>query len=203
MKKRNQGNSLTDSELVRNYIENGDNAAFTHLLERYRSRVYNHILFTVRDEDLANDLYQDTCIKVFTMLRDGKYNEEGKFGAWLMRVTTNIMMDHFRRSAPVSEPLYSNEKEKGIDLYNLAELSEPSIEKLIIDEQIKDSAVMLMNALPESQREILELRFYEDLSFKEIANMKGMSINTALGRMHYAVNNMRKLAKKHSVALSA
>lgn len=193
---------MSDSELVHSFIVSGDNSLFTKIVERYRDKVYNQIFYTVKDEDLANDLFQDTFVKVLLMLREGKYNEEGKFSAWLSRVASNIVMDYFRKKPSALEGLVSTNND-GIDVLNRIELSEPSTEQAIVEEQVKETAVKLMNSLPDSQREIIEMRFYQDLSFKEIAELKGMSINTALGRMHYAVNNMRKLAKKHSVALSA
>ena len=202
MKNKNTGNSLSDSQLVERFIRDNDNRAFDMLVERYRTKVYNQIFYTVKDEDLANDLFQDTFVKVLMMLREGKYNEEGKFGAWLMRVGANIVMDYFRKKPAALEGLVSTDNQT-VDVLNRTELSEPPAEYYIVEQQVKETAVKLMNSLPESQREILELRFYKEMSFKEIAELKGMSINTALGRMHYAVNNMRKLAKQHSVALSA
>lgn len=193
---------MSDSELVHSFIVSGDNNIFTKIVERYRDRVYNQIFYTVKDEDLANDLFQDTFVKVLLMLREGKYNEEGKFSAWLSRVASNIVMDYFRKKPSALEGLVSTDNDT-VDVLNRIELSEPSTEQAIVEEQVKETAVKLMNSLPDAQREIIEMRFYQDLSFKEIAELKGMSINTALGRMHYAVNNMRKLAKKHQVALSA
>lgn len=202
MKNLEKGNIRSDSQLVELFVKGGDNRAFDMLLERYRDKVYNQIFYTVKDEDLANDLFQDTFMKVLLMLRDGKYNEEGKFSAWLMRVTSNIVMDYFRKRPSTIDSALSTNTES-FDILNRLELSEPPAEHYIVEQQVKDTAVRLMESLPDTQREILEMRFYQDLSFKEIAEQKGLSINTALGRMHYAVNNMRKLAKKHSVALSA
>lgn len=196
------GNTLTDSQLVHNFITHNDNRAFDELVKRYRDKVYNQIFFTVKDEDLANDLFQDTFVKVLIMLRDGKYNEEGKFNAWLMRVTSNIVMDYYRKKPVAVDSITPNDNPAS-DILNRIDLAEPSTEHTLVEQQVRDTAVKLMNALPEAQREILQMRFYQDLSFKEIAEQKGLSINTALGRMHYAVNNMRKLAKQHSVALSA
>lgn len=202
MKTKKIGDTRTDSQLVHDFVANNDNKAFTALIDRYRNKIYNQIFYTVRNEELANDLFQDTCIKVLLMLRDGKYNEEGKFQAWLLRLTANIVMDHFRKNQSNAEMPLSVDNICG-DVLNKIEYSEPSTEHAMIEQQVKDTAVQLMNSLPDTQREILEMRFYQDLSFKEIAEQKGMSINTALGRMHYAVNNMRKLARKHAVALSA
>lgn len=202
MKITKLGKGLTDSQLVNIFITEGNNSAFDALVERYRDKVYNQIFFTVKDEDLAHDLFQDTFMKVLLMLREGKYNEEGKFNAWLMRVTANIVMDYFRKKPSTVDNILSTDNEN-IDILNRIELSEPSSEHTLVEQQVRDTAVKLMKSLPSTQREILEMRFYQDLSFKEIAEQKGMSINTALGRMHYAVNNMRKLAKKHSIALSA
>ncbi|MCH5246907.1 MAG: sigma-70 family RNA polymerase sigma factor [Muribaculaceae bacterium] len=190
--------ALSDAELVREYIHKGDNNAFDKLVDRHSKRVLNHILYTVKDEELANDLFQDTFMKVVILLRNGKYNEEGRFQGWLMRVTANIIMDHFRKKQASEEASVSTDNAE-IDILNRLELSDPPLEDILIEEQVRQNAVKLMNALPENQREILELRFYQDLSFKEIAEMKGMSINTALGRMHYAVNNMRRLAQKHAL----
>ena len=196
------GSRPTDSDLVARFMLEHDNMAFDTLVNRYRDKVYNQIFYTVKDEDLANDLFQDTFMKVLVMLREGKYNEEGKFGAWLMRVAANMVMDYYRKKPQTIDNTLSSDN-NGTDIFNRIELSEPSSEQNIVEQQIKETAVKLMNSLPDPQREILEMRFYKDMSFKEIAEQKGMSINTALGRMHYAVNNMRKLAKRHSVALSA
>ena len=196
-----KGSNLTDAELVSLYVSGRNNRAFDLLIQRHSKRVYNHILYTVKDSNRAHDLSQDTFMKVVLMLRDGKYSEEGKFQGWLMRVTANIIMDYYRKKPAALEGLVSTDN-TDIDILNRSEMSEPPVEELIVQEQVRNNAVKIMNSLPENQREIVKLRFYDDLSFKEIAEKKGMSINTALGRMHYAVNNMRKLAKQHSVALT-
>lgn len=200
---KKKGETLTDSQLVHDFTIKGDNKAFNALVERHRAKIYNQILFTVRDSDVADDLYQDACIKLFMMLRDGKYSEEGKFPAWFARLTSNIVMDYYRRRPSTAEQNLSFDSEEVHDVFNRVELAEPSTEHKLVEQQIKDNAVRLMHALPETQREILEMRFYQDLSFKEIAEKKGLSINTALGRMHYAVNNMRKMARQYAVSLSA
>lgn len=197
------GNIQSDSELVRSFVAHGDNSAFTQLIDRYRNRVYKQISYLVKDRELANDLFQDTCVKVLLMLREGKYNEEGKFSAWLQRVTNNIVMDYYRKSQNQAMSSILTPEGNNDDVFNRVELSEPPAEHYIVEQQVRDSAVKLMQSLPETQREILEMRFYKDMSFKEIADKKDISINTALGRMHYAVNNMRKLARKHRVALTA
>lgn len=203
MKKNNIGSdqNSSDSFLVKDFVENCNNQAFTILINRYKTKLFNQILYTVKDADLANDLYQDTCIKVLLMLRDGKYNEEGRFGGWLSRVCANVVMDYYRKNT--ARAMEVSMITSADDILNQLELSVPSTEYFLIQQGVRDDAVKLMNALPETQREILEMRYYQDLSFKEIAEKKGMSINTALGRMHYAVNNMRKLAAQHNVALSS
>lgn len=194
-------NCLSDAELVHHFVENGDERAFDVLFKRHGKRMFNHILFTVKDEDVANDLFQDALLKVIMMLREHRYVEEGKFQGWLMRVTSNMIMDYYRRKPSTIDRTISTD-DVDIDILNRQEFSEAPVEDVIVRNQVMEDALNLMNALPETQREIVELRFFRDLSFKEIAEKKGMSINTALGRMHYAVNNMRKLAKKHSVALA-
>ncbi|MDE5646998.1 MAG: sigma-70 family RNA polymerase sigma factor [Muribaculaceae bacterium] len=188
-----------DSLLIQQYID-GDNRAFDLLLARHSTRIFNQICHTVKDIETANDLFQETFIKVVVLLRDGRYNEEGKFQGWLSRVAGNIVMDHFRHK-PATAGLAVSTDDADIDILNREDLAEMPLEHTIVCQQAERDAVMIMKSLPEPQREILEMRFYRDMSFKEIAEQKGMSINTALGRMHYAVKNMRRLAERHNITL--
>lgn len=193
----NTTTSITDGELVRSYIA-GDDRAFDTLLSRHSQRIFSQIKYLVKDNETANDLFQETFCKVITHLRDGRYREEGKFQGWLSRVANNVVMDHFRQK-PLIGDVSTDDTE--VEILNREELAEMPIEHTLISRQVEDDAAKIMQALPEPQREILEMRFFLDMSFKEIAEMKGISINTALGRMHYAVKNMRRLAEKHNITL--
>lgn len=190
----------TDEQLVQAYIS-GDNHAFDTLLERYRQKVFSQIYFHVRDTETANDLFQEVFMKVIIKLRDDRYTEVGKFSGWLTRLTNNMVMDHFRQQATVggTPPLSTDNEE--YDLLNRRELSVEAVEQAICNQQIKEDALRVMNALPESQRQIIEMRFFLDMSFKEIADATGVSINTALGRMRYAILNMRKIVRDNAIAL--
>ncbi len=193
----NTTTTITDGELVRSYIA-GDDRAFDTLLSRHSQRIFSQIKYLVKDNETANDLFQETFCKVITHLRDGRYREEGKFQGWLSRVASNVVMDHFRQK-PLIGDVSTDDTE--VEILNREELAEMPIEHTLISRQVEDDAAKIMQALPEPQREILEMRFFLDMSFKEIAEMKGISINTALGRMHYAVKNMRRLAEKHNITL--
>ncbi len=182
---------LTDKELVMAYA-NGDNAAFDALLGRYQKPVFNYILHTVKDQDLANDIFQETFVKAITVIRQGRYEDNGKFSAWLTRVAHNLVIDHFRRSK--AENTVSNDNEDGTDLLNDKNLCEDSIEDTLVQSQLTKDLRRLVHELPEAQRQVIMMRIYRDMSFKEIAEETGVSINTALGRMRYALRNMRRLA---------
>lgn len=181
---------LTDKELVHAYA-NGDNAAFDTLLARYEKPLFNYILHTVKDQDLANDIFQETFVKAITVIRQGRYEDNGKFGAWLTRVAHNLVIDHFRRSK--AENTVSNDADDR-DILNDRELCEASIEDALVQTQLTKDLRRLVRELPESQRRVLMMRIYRDMSFKEIAEETGVSINTALGRMRYALRNMRRMA---------
>lgn len=181
---------LTDRELVMAYA-NGDNAAFDVLLNRHQKGVFNYIRHTVKDVDLANDLFQETFVKAITTIRQGRYEDNGKFGAWLNRVAHNLIIDHYRRNK--SENTISNDSSEQ-DLLNNKELCEASIEDTMMEIQLTEDIRKLIHSLPEEQRRVLMMRIYRDMSFKEIAEETGVSINTALGRMRYALRNMRRLA---------
>lgn len=185
-----QMTELTDRELVMAYA-NGDNTAFDTLLNRHQKTVFNYIFHIVKDTDLANDIFQETFVKAIIVIRQGRYEDNGKFGAWINRVAHNLIIDHFRRTK--SENTISNDAD-GNDLLNDKDLCEASIEDSLVQTQLTKDIRRLVRELPEAQRQVLMMRIYRDMSFKEIAEETGVSINTALGRMRYALRNMRRLA---------
>lgn len=189
---------LTDEELAISYVR-GNNRAFDELLSRNQSKLFSYILFVVRDEDKANDLFQETFVKVITKLHHGRYVDSGKFGAWIMRIAHNVIMDWYReqRSRNLIEPTDEN------DLSNLSgnEILDSNVENRYVNDQIMVDVKNMMNMLPPTQREVVFMRFYQDLSFKEIAETTGVSINTSLGRMRYAILNLRRMSKEHNIAL--
>ena len=188
----------TDEALLRLYID-GNNSAFDVLLKRYESKVFAYLLYSVRSQELAEDLFQDVFIKIITTLRQKKYTEHGKFSSWVMRIAHNMVIDYFRQSK--NDNTVSND-EIGFDLFDNASLGlEDSIEAQMIDRQTLKEVKGLVELLPEGQREVVLMRFYQELSFKEIADITGVSINTALGRMRYAIINLRKLAHENNLLL--
>ena len=190
--------SRTDEALVALYA-NGDNEAFDELLNRYRDRLYYYIYYIVRNVEQTEDIFQETFIKAIVTIRQGRYNENGKFSAWLRRIAHNLIIDSYRQDK--QENLVSCD-EPDVNILNTIELAEDTIETAMVNQQILDDVCRLMNALPDEQREVLQMRFYQDLSFKEIAEQTGVSINTSLGRMRYAILNIRRLASKNGVELS-
>lgn len=189
---------MTDEQLAIAYIE-GNNRAFDLLLARNQAKLYSYIMFIVRDRTIADDIFQDTFVKVITKLRQGAYKTNGKFSAWITRIAHNIIIDMFRdqKIGKIIESTPDN------DLSNLTgnELADANIETRFVKEQNMREAKLLMESLPAIQREIVYMRFYQQMSFKEIAETTGISINTALGRMRYAVLNMRKKANEFNVAI--
>ncbi|MBQ8423065.1 MAG: sigma-70 family RNA polymerase sigma factor [Coprobacter sp.] len=190
---------LADEELVALYSE-GNNEAFDILLTRYKNRVYSYIYYTVKDSDLSEDIFQETFVKVITTIKQGRYVETGKFSSWVTRIAHNLIIDHYRQER--NENLISNDENEETDLFNRKELSEGTIEDTLITHQIHTDIRRLVAALPDNQREVLVMRYYKNMSFKEIADATQVSINTALGRMRYALLNMRKLAEDHHIQLS-
>lgn len=188
----------TDEELALLYAA-GDNKAFDELLARNQQKVFDYIQFVVHDYDLSNDIFQDTFIKAIIYLQDGKYTDTGKFYFWLTRIAHNAIIDKFRRikSAHIVEPNEDN------DLSNLTsdELKEGNREMEFVNNQIRADVRHMISMLPANQREVVYMRYYLDLSFKEIAEITGVSINTSLGRMRYAILNMRRMAKKNHMQL--
>ncbi len=188
----------TDEELVAMYVS-GENEAFDTLLERHKDRIYNHIYYVVRNADMADDLFQETFVKAIMTIRQGRYHESGKFASWLMRIAHNLVIDQFRVEQNVN--IISND-ESDYDLFSTLDLSDSSKESELINEQTLTDVRLLMDELPESQREVVYMRFYQDMSFKEISETMGISINTALGRMRYALINMRKMAQSRNISLN-
>lgn len=190
-------NMLTDDMLVARYSE-GDNKVFDELLARYQSKLFNYIFFIVRSQELAEDIFQETFVKAITTIQQGRYTPSGKFGSWLTRIAHNMIVDSYRQER--NENTISND-EVEVDLFNDADLCDDNIETQMVNEQTLTDVRRLMDALPSNQREVVYMRYYQDLSFKEIAEITGVSINTALGRMRYAIMGMRRLAEEKHIVL--
>jgi RNA polymerase sigma-70 factor (ECF subfamily) len=187
---------LTEQELVQLYLE-GSEKAFEILLHRHKRKVWSHIYLLVRDREIADDLFQDVFIKVVHTLKSGKYNEEGKFLPWVMRIAHNIVIDHFRRTKKM--PMTRSNDEH--DVFATQAQPGKNIEQQLVNVQIDADVRKLIDHLPEEQREVVIMRTYLNMSFKEIADLTEVSINTALGRMRYALINMRKMIKHHDLAM--
>lgn len=190
--------TMSDEELVAFYAK-GNDSAFNTLLDRHKQSVYNYILYTVRDNGLAEDIFQDTFIKAITTIKQDRYIESGKFKAWIMRIAHNLIIDFFRQKK--NDRIISKD-EYEFDLFNNQSFCDDNIETQIVKTQVIDDVRKLICFLPEPQREVLEMRYYKDLSFKEIAEITGVSINTALGRMRYAILNIRKMASDNRMILT-
>ncbi len=186
----------TDQELIRAYVS-GDEQGLEVLIDRYKSKLYTSIYLLVKDEYLAEDIFQDTFIKVINTLRSGRYNEEGKFLPWVTRIAHNLVIDYYRkeRRTPV---VVNNE---GFDIFDVLQFSDESIETRMIREQTHKDLRKMIQLLPDDQKEVLIMRHYGEMSFKEIADVTDVSINTALGRMRYALNNLRKMMYGKELAL--
>jgi RNA polymerase sigma-70 factor (ECF subfamily) len=189
---------MTDEELVIAYAQ-GNNVAFDVLLNRHESTVYSYIYFIVRNRELAEDIFQETFVKAIVTIKQGRYTENGKFRAWISRIAHNLIIDNYRQEK--NEQTISND-DCEVDLFNNSKLSEGTIEDELIRNQIFDDVKKLIECLPDNQKEVLMLRYYQDLSFKEIADITGVSINTALGRMRYAILNMRRMAEQKNMILT-
>ena len=191
--------SMTDEELALLYAK-GNNRAFDELLSRNQSKLFTYIMFVVRDHETANDIFQDTFVKVIMKLQEGKYTDSGKFSYWITRIAHNVIMDWYRqaKSEQIVEPTEDN------DLSNLKTMAvmDTCRESELINEQVLADVRRMMDALPAPQREVVYMRFYQQLSFKEIADITGVSINTSLGRMRYAILNLRRMAREHEIMLS-
>lgn len=190
-------NLMTDEELAIMYVD-GDNKAFDLLLSRNQEKLFTYILFVVRDREMANDMFQETFFKIVSRLQQGKYIANGKFSAWLMRIAHNVIMDWYRQQR--AQNIVDAPKEN--DLSNVGStLLESSREGELVNNQVMEDVRRMMSHLPASQREVVFMRFYQQMSFKEIAEATGVSINTALGRMRYAILNLRRMTREHQLTL--
>lgn len=190
--------NMSDEDLALEYID-GNNNAFDLLLSRNETKLFSYILFMVRDRHVAEDVFQDTFVKIIVKLNEGKYRTTGKFSAWAMRIAHNVIMDRFREQKV--ENVVETDEDNDMSKITLSELLVSNAEDSFVRTQVLRDVERIMNKLPDSQREVVYMRFYQNLSFREIAEIKDMSINTALGRMRYAVINMRKMAREYNVAL--
>ena len=188
---------VTDAVLVKDYI-NGNELALSELIRRHQHRIYSFIYSKVFDKDIAEDIFQDTFIQVINTLKRGKYNEEGKFLPWVMRIAHNLVIDHFRRNKRM--PKFDNSGD--FNIFSVLSDSGLNAEKQIIKDQIESDLREVIRELPEDQLEVLTMRIYKEMSFKEISERTGVSINTALGRMRYALINLRKIIEKHNLVLT-
>jgi RNA polymerase sigma-70 factor (ECF subfamily) len=186
-----------DALLVKNYVA-GDENALSTLINRHQSKIYGFIYSKISDRDISDDIFQDTFIKVIKTLKSNSYNEEGKFLPWVMRIAHNLIIDHFRRNKKM--PLFRETEE--FSIFSIMTDSSLTIENQMISEQVEKDLKKIIDELPEDQKEVLVMRIYQDLSFKEISELTGVSINTALGRMRYALMNLRKVIDKHQIILT-
>jgi RNA polymerase sigma-70 factor (ECF subfamily) len=189
--------ALTDNELITRYVA-GDEVSLKQLITRHQKKVFSYILMSVKNRELAEDIFQDTFIKVINTLKSENYKEEGKFLQWVMRIANNLKIDYYRKVQRM--PIF--ESNTDFNIFDVLNGTDPSIEQKIITEQIYSDVKNLVQYLPEEQREVLQMRIYDDVSFKDIAELTGVSINTALGRMRYALINLRKLIKEKHVIIS-
>jgi len=191
-----QSQNLTDSILVSSFI-NGDESSLGILIDKYKNRIYSFIYSKVLDKDITEDIFQDTFIKVINTLKKGNYKEEGKFLPWTMRIAHNLVIDFFRKRSKSKE--FNNTDD--FDIFTVLKDDSLNAENELVKEQVYEDIRKLIEELPDDQKEVLLMRMYKDMSFKEIAEATHVSINTALGRMRYALINMRKLIEKHSIVL--
>ena len=188
--------NLSDQELVKKYI-NGDNYSFEVLLNRHKNRVFAFIMSKIKNKDLSEDIFQDTYVKVVNSLQKGKYNEEGKFLPWVMRIAHNLVIDHFRKQKKMHMVRSNND----FDIFDIIKDDSINVDDRLIRDQIFNDLRALIDLLPKDQKEVLKMRYFEEMSFKKIAEYFDISINTALGRMRYALINLRVLSKKRHVDL--
>jgi RNA polymerase sigma factor (sigma-70 family) len=189
---------LSDQELVQAFLD-GDESCVETLINRHRTKVYTYILLTIKNQSLAEDLFQETFIKVIQSLRRGKYKDNGRFLSWVIRIAHNLIIDHFRKEKQLNS--ISNDDTE-VDLFNSKKLAEDNIEEFLVSDQIRKDLRRLINELPNDQREVVLLRHFGGLSFKEISEHTGVSINTALGRMRYALINLRKMIDERNLILT-
>ncbi len=191
--------NLDDYDLIKQYL-GGESSSLEILINRHKNKVFSYILMVVKNRELAEDIFQDTFIKVIKSLHSGKYNEEGRFVSWVMRIAHNLVIDFYRKDKHLKTV---SDDETEVPLFNSSKFSDPNIEEELVVGQVHEEVKQLVELLPEEQKEVVMLRYYYDLSFKEIAEHTNVSINTALGRMRYAIINMRKTMDKANVDLAA
>ncbi len=197
---RNVGiQSVSENSLIEAYLK-GDEHALGLLIEKHQSKVFAYLMKVVKDEDVANDLFQDTFIKVINTLRSGSYNEQGKFINWVLRIAHNLAIDHFRRKSK-AHMIHQGDGDE-FDIFSVLKLEIQNIEEKLITQQIHKEVKLLIEELPDEQKEVLKLRHYSEKSFKEISEITGVSINTALGRMRYALINLRKIIEEKNICLT-
>jgi len=189
-------NFINDAQLVSNYVS-GDERALSILINKYQSRLYGFIFSKIKDRDAANDIFQDTFIKVIRTLKRGNYNEQGKFLPWVMRISHNLIIDYFRKNNRM--PKFKSKSD--FDIFSVISDDSLNIENKIVDSQIEDHVRILLDELPEEQKAVIKMRIYQEMSFKEISESTGVSINTSLGRMRYGLINLRKMINKHKISL--
>ena len=188
---------IPDALLVKSYVAGDENALAT-LINRHQSKIYGFIYSKITDRDISDDIFQDTFIKVIKTLKSNSYNEEGKFLPWVMRIAHNLIIDHFRRNKKM--PMFRETEE--FSIFSIMSDNSMTVENQMISDQVEKDLKRLIEELPDDQKEVLQMRIYQDLSFKEISELTGVSINTALGRMRYALMNLRKVIDKHKIILT-
>ena len=191
-------NVLSDRVLLNNYLS-GDRSAISELIERHSQRVRNYIGMMVKDDDVADDIFQETFIKAVRVIDEGRYTDSGKFLSWVLRIAHNRVLDYFRREKSSRQ---LNEAEAGYDVLGTLRIAEPTAEDRLVQGEMEQTIRSLIDLLPEEQQEVVRLRYYSKLSFQEIAEHTDVSINTALGRMRYALINLRRLIKEHNIVLN-
>ncbi|MBU2556060.1 MAG: sigma-70 family RNA polymerase sigma factor [Bacteroidales bacterium] len=189
---------VSESELIRNFL-NGNHSSLQTLIERHQSRLFSYIYLLVKDKQLADDIFQDTYVKVINTLKTGSYKDEGKFIQWVMRIAHNLVIDHFRKQKKAN---IMDNRNGDFDIFDSIRLTDPSIEEQLITSQIHEDVKKLLDYLPDEQREVLHMRCYAGMSFKDIADQTDVSINTALGRMRYALINLRKMINEKQIILT-
>ena len=189
-------NFINDAQLVSDYIS-GNEKALSILINKHQSRLYGFIFSKIQDRDAANDIFQDTFIKVIRTLKRGNYNEQGKFLPWVMRISHNLIIDYFRKNNRM--PKFKSKND--FDIFSVISDDSLNIENKIVDAQIEDHVRVLLDELPEEQKTVIKMRIYQEMSFKEISESTGVSINTSLGRMRYGLINLRKMINKHKISL--
>ena len=192
--------NLSDKDLVSVYIK-GNEGALEELVKRHRSKIYSYIFVTIKNKSLAEDFFQDTFIKVIKTLKSGRYNEEGKFLPWVMRIAHNLMIDYFRKQKRFRKVSARGRDNEDFEIFNTIGYDELNMEQRMVKDQVRNDMKELLERLPEDQKQVVKLRHYYDMSFKEISDFTNVSINTALGRMRYALINLRKMADEKGVTL--